>query len=725
MTNFSVSTPAQIQLDFTKTDPPRLRTSMDQFAEMSTLEAEHDRPSTSNVCPDNTSPSPKRFGDEEANLGNFHRLRNCSKSHSTPATLKWLEENYEIAEAVCIPRSTLYCHYLDYCETNDTQPVNAASFGKIIRQQFPQITTRRLGTRGQSKYHYYGIGVRETSKYFETVYSAKGTPSSNEGKKENVKQIVAYSPRSKLGTLLPDFPDIKDIKLPDDVPEDKVLTFMMMYRTHCQRILDTVIRANFDEVQSFLLHFWQGMPEHMMTILDSQTTVLLVGVCDTMLYKAIANVLMPSVLQALPDSLIQVIKNFSQQLDEWLKIALDSLPIGIREVKFDLARRFSQILRRQISLNHLCQAARSVVHNPDISAQMLEDWISVDLSGIIKQTMYTMERYREKVMETIVNLCNEFEQLLDDQAPLQSYTEWLDRMVDRCVVQFAKNRPGSLRRTARQFLLMWSCFCTRIIRDMTLHSSPSFGSFHLLHLMFDDYVLFLVENLYSQERSKDFLRHIKGEITDLTDDEPLPDYSVLKEAFIAAEAKAASNTITKTSEGLKVDIFKENIGIEREVISPRTRFIDPSQDFECTHPIVLNPHSSFLKHVRPTFESTFPYGSHCHTANTQTTTTQSNNTTSNNSCLNQDQSTEMTRQGAFFMELQGTSLSDNSNFTQQNEEFPFHHYLRNQQPLRGSINQTVERVAINPEVVSNYGYTTGYCYDYHPPYLSKQKLQDC
>lgn len=49
----------------------------------------------------------------------------------------------------------------------------------------------------------------------------------------------------------------------------------------------------------------------------------------------------------------------------------------------------------------------------------------------------------------------------------------------------------------------------------------------------------------------------------------------------------------------------------------------------------------------------------------QTTTTQSNNTTSNNSCLNQDQSTEMTRQGAFFMELQGTSLSDNSNFTQQ------------------------------------------------------------
>lgn len=42
-----------------------------------------------------------------------------------------LEENYEIAEGVCIPRSALYMHYLDFCEKLDSQPVNAASFGKV------------------------------------------------------------------------------------------------------------------------------------------------------------------------------------------------------------------------------------------------------------------------------------------------------------------------------------------------------------------------------------------------------------------------------------------------------------------------------------------------------------------------------------------------------------------------------------------------------------------
>ncbi|KAE8613778.1 hypothetical protein XENTR_v10007868 [Xenopus tropicalis] len=422
----------------------------------------------------------------------------ASKPHSTPATLQWLEENYEIAEGVCIPRSALYMHYLDFCEKNDTQPVNAASFGKIIRQQFPQLTTRRLGTRGQSKYHYYGIAVKESSQYYDVMYSKKGAAWVNEtGKKEVTKQTVAYSPRSKLGTLLPEFPNVKDLNLPSSLPEEKISTFIMMYRTHCQRILDTVIRANFDEVQSFLLHFWQGMPPHMLPVLGSSTVVNIVGVCDSILYKAISGVLMPTVLQALPDSLTQVIRKFAKQLDEWLKVALHDLPENLRNIKFELSKRFSQILRRQTSLNHLCQ--------------MLEDWRNVDLNSITKQSLYTIEDSREEHRKLIIQLYLEFDHLLEEQSPIESYIDWLDSMVDRCVVNVASKKQGSLKKVAQQFLLIWSCFGTRVIRDMTLHSAPSFGSFHLIHLMFDDYVLYLLESLHCQERANELMRAMKGE----------------------------------------------------------------------------------------------------------------------------------------------------------------------------------------------------------------------
>ncbi|KAG9491091.1 hypothetical protein GDO78_006450 [Eleutherodactylus coqui] len=404
-------------------------------------------------------------------------------------------------------------HYLDFCEKNDTQPVNAASFGKIIRQQFPQLTTRRLGTRGQSKYHYYGIAVKESSQYYDVMYSKKGAAWVNEtGKKEVTKQTVAYSPRSKLGTLLPEFPNVKDLNLPASIPEEKISTFIMMYRTHCQRILDTVIRANFDEVQSFLLHFWQGMPPHMLPVLGSSTVVNIVGVCDSILYKAISGVLMPTVLQALPDSLTQVIRKFAKQLDEWLKVALHDLPENLRNIKFELSKRFSQILRRQTSLNHLCQASRTVIHSADITFQMLEDWRNVDLNSITKQSLYTIEDSRDEHRKLIIQLYQEFDHLLEEQSPIESYIDWLDSMVDRCVVKVASKKPGSLKRVAQQFLLIWSCFGTRVIRDMTLHSAPSFGSFHLIHLMFDDYVLYLLESLHCQERANELMRAMKGEV---------------------------------------------------------------------------------------------------------------------------------------------------------------------------------------------------------------------
>lgn len=119
------------------------------------------------------------------------KARRCRALSSRKLCCRRLQQNYEVAEGVCIPRNTLYLHYVDFCARNAMQPVNAASFGKarlsgaggsarylfhftqIIRQQFPQLTTRRLGTRGQSRYHYYGIAVRVGSLYFEPPY-AKG-----------------------------------------------------------------------------------------------------------------------------------------------------------------------------------------------------------------------------------------------------------------------------------------------------------------------------------------------------------------------------------------------------------------------------------------------------------------------------------------------------------------------------------------------------------------------
>lgn len=92
----------------------------------------------------------------------------------------WLVENYETAEGVSLPRSTLYNHYMRHCNDNKLDAVNAASFGKLIRSVFTGLRTRRLGTRGNSKYHYYGIRIKPGSSLNNIVVDEKPAISSSQ-----------------------------------------------------------------------------------------------------------------------------------------------------------------------------------------------------------------------------------------------------------------------------------------------------------------------------------------------------------------------------------------------------------------------------------------------------------------------------------------------------------------------------------------------------------------
>ncbi|CAM6031421.1 unnamed protein product, partial [Sphagnum compactum] len=77
----------------------------------------------------------------------------------------------------------------------------------IIRQQFPQLTTRRLGTRGQSRYHYYGIAIKEHQLIIKLLIQ-----------KSPAKVINS---RTRTATMLPQFPNLKDFILPKNLDKDK------------------------------------------------------------------------------------------------------------------------------------------------------------------------------------------------------------------------------------------------------------------------------------------------------------------------------------------------------------------------------------------------------------------------------------------------------------------------------------------------------------------------
>eukprot|EP01137_Pigoraptor_chileana_P016810 Opistho-2@73936 len=464
-----------------------------------------------------------------------------SWAKNSPATIQWLVDNYETAEGVSLPRSTLYEHYQEYCTVSGVDPVNAASFGKLIRHIFPNLKTRRLGTRGNSKYHYYGIRVKPTSSlaahhanddngdasgpphygHQGGAYGADGRGGSavdahaqpgQRGREDAGQGHTAGSdsqhPQHTGGapapasTSLPDFGPL-DAPPPPDVPAEHMSILATTYRAHCERVLDIVSRANFNDVETTWRHFWQTIPDHFRRLLVIPAVVAHIQRCDSLLYETLVDVLVPDVLRPLPVALTQSIRHFAKSLEGWLTFALEGQPQALVMAKLTAVAAFSQTLRRYTSLNHLAQAARAVLHNADQITHMLSDLNRVDFGNVHEQAAWVCQCPDDVVRR----LEGEFKQYLQQQHTLEQWAQWLQRVVADALgtrgerdkeggagsAGVPDSRPPASMQTARQFLMKWSFYSSLVIRDLTLRSAQSFGSFHLMRLLYDEYMFYLVE----------------------------------------------------------------------------------------------------------------------------------------------------------------------------------------------------------------------------------------
>lgn len=407
---------------------------------------------------------------------------------STQVIVKWLEANYHYEEGVCLPRSTIYEHYLDFCQRENRHPVNAASFGKLIRQQFSSLTTRRLGTRGKSKYHYFGLGIKPSSLYYDEEYLKRQKEGVSKKDLDSKKSHLMYSNENPSATL-PPFPDIDTLKLSPSLPKDKLNTFMVMYRTHCQRILDSVARANFFEVENFLLHFWQAMPPHLLPVLASETVVDLVALCDTLLYSVISSVLIVSPVQSFPESLLQEVLKFCSHLGPWLMTATNGLPEPLTHTKQQVAKTFVKTLKRQLALIQLAKAARNALQRDNPLAQLRKDWEALDMHSVLAEILYTVQPLDlpPSSLYRVPKFLSRFVSLLENKTSVEDFVDWGQTLLNSCIKPCSEGKD--LFQISRVFLLTWKLFTAKITREFTLQNAPSFGTFHLLHMLMYDYIV--------------------------------------------------------------------------------------------------------------------------------------------------------------------------------------------------------------------------------------------
>ncbi|KAJ4926095.1 hypothetical protein JOQ06_008278 [Pogonophryne albipinna] len=479
--------------------------------------------------------------------------------------LQWLLDNYETAEGVSLPRSTLYNHYLRHCQEQKLDPVNAASFGKLIRSIFMGLRTRRLGTRGNSKYHYYGIRVKPDSplnrlqedmqymalrqqpvqqkQRFKPVqkfdgcsgenYTAGGQPQPGAEEQTVIAQSQHHQQFLDASRALPDFVelDVGQSNTENISPED-VKALQSLYREHCEAILDVVVNLQFSLIEKLWQTFWRYSPpdsvegetitensslseiearlphSQLLELCRNEAVLKWMSTCDHLMYQALVEILIPDVLRPIPSALTQAIRNFAKSLEGWLNNAMNAIPQRMIQTKIAAVSAFAQTLRRYTSLNHLAQAARAVLQNTSQINQMLSDLNRVDFANVQEQASWVCQ-CEEGVVQ---HLEQDFKATLQQQSSLEQWAAWLENVVTQVLKPY--EHRSSFPRAARQFLLKWSFYSSMVIRDLTLRSAASFGSFHLIRLLYDEYMFYLVEHRVAQATGETFMG-VMGEFDSL------------------------------------------------------------------------------------------------------------------------------------------------------------------------------------------------------------------
>ncbi|CAL1263242.1 unnamed protein product, partial [Larinioides sclopetarius] len=280
-----------------------------------------------------------------------------------------------------------------------------------------------------------------------------------------------------------------------------------MYKMHCQCLVDITISGNFEEIQLFLLHFWQGFPDHLMSIIEHSITLHLIPVCDSILYRTLTDILLPSDLMEMPERLLREIQNVALHWKNWLECSLENMPFQLKELKTIQGKRFSNSLKRYVAFLHLSQVSLPVLSkltrlslsrelNQIEEQRILHDWLLNIDSNVIKHLFPTSDDN--------VQIIPWLQNLLESEYFIEKLIGCVDDMVRR-IIENTKEATETARCSTQQLIYLLN----KISYLLTEKESHNFITFHLFATLLQEYLLLALESQQYQEKENALYTKLK------------------------------------------------------------------------------------------------------------------------------------------------------------------------------------------------------------------------
>ncbi|KAF5626637.1 cephalosporin C regulator [Fusarium sp. NRRL 25303] len=371
-----------------------------------------------------------------------------------------------------VPRGRVYANYASRCATERITVLNPASFGKLVRVLFPGLKTRRLGVRGESKYHYVNFTLKEDqaevrepsvqptralpeppafTQSFNTLpsqttisLSQGALPSPQIGSTEtnpapvsqksgfqsrsiynqpqiaNIAHLSSSTTKTQLelgfrpesdGPVDPEEPLILpnlEPYLPQGTDPDAAKSLFALYRAHCTSLVDC-IRFCKEKTFFHLYGAFQGtLTMPVLKLFGNPALAPWIEECDFILYQRMMSIVSGLKLQVVPKYVLDIFRSISDRLVMHIRESFQGQPQHVIRAKEGPAALFVGLIDRALRVNLTAHAAANFLSSREQRNQMYIDWITTIRPRKIAECVPT------RGMDDVVNLLlNEIRDLVD------------------------------------------------------------------------------------------------------------------------------------------------------------------------------------------------------------------------------------------------------------------------------------------------------------------------
>ncbi|XP_026515388.1 DNA-binding protein RFX8 [Terrapene carolina triunguis] len=444
---------------------------------------------------------------------------NSSSSRLYQSITQWIADNFYVCEGYSIPRCLLYEMYIENCTQNAQTQVNPATFGKLVRLVFPDLGTRRLGTRGSARYHYDGIYIKKSSSFYahycyllaeKKNHSGDGSSSEDaanyesNGYRKGTSGINLQTEKDKFGSPLPEFKRFSSWEQELGKTHSYKIVALLAdeYCNYCQDVLQNLRNNELDRVEDLIMSFWKSLQPETIMLMSLPDICQLFKCYDRQLFKEMESILLDDFLQDVPIQYLKSVRLFSKNVKLWLLTVLEDFPLLLRMSKIKEVTVFVKRLRRKTYLSNMAKTMRIVLNNNSRVTVLKSDLNAIINQGIVDIPGNPLQKKFRNMdeMESDMELkcLNNLISLLDTSTDVRVFLNCMSSNLQAFVIQPSKNKE-EFRKLAANFQLRWNFLLTAVSKAMTLCHTDSFGSWHLFNLLLLEYVIHILQSHIEEE----------------------------------------------------------------------------------------------------------------------------------------------------------------------------------------------------------------------------------